>query len=392
MKQPRLSQDGLTHHIDTLSDILLSPWIIRAAFKPVFEDVEKVVLCMNKYRTHLMNCSDRMTAVHQSLHPVRMPSDHTLVRVYEASNLLATPIVYHQLLESLEKVYEPVHLEEFSPIDRFERRHWIDGIILPVPFIVYSYQHGNYKGTEHFLWRIPDDPGNRSDTTTVRIIANLNEQDMYATRAMKKAFIDKYSHRIKIPKMVLRSIFRDLSGDSSSSETAEQQIIDERVTSFMLTADDSSILLDLRVLNGRPESTQFDAFWEEVDKLVVENAAVQERRHGDCMYLPIAMSIEDLKNMVSSRLPEGTLIPSAEWIRLQFWPSNPYANIAIHHTGRFNLKYKVQSRLLRISHEDCHYVAALYKYQKNMAVLLREHSMFAYVDDKANVPIGKSDA
>ncbi len=152
------------------------------------------------------------------------------------------------------------------------------------------------------------------------------------------------------------------------------------------------VLLDLRVLNGRPESTQFDAFWEEVDKLVVENAAVQERRHGDCMYLPIAMSIEDLKNMVSHRLPEGTLIPSTEWIRLQFWPSNPYANIAIHHTGRFNLKYKVQSRLLRIAHEDCHYVAALYKYQKNMAVLLREHSMFVYVDDKANVPVGKSNA
>ena len=94
-------------------------------------------------------------------------------------------------------------------------------------------------------------------------------------------------------------------------------------------------LLDMRALNGRPGSTKFDVFWGKVDKLVLENAAVQEWRHGDCLYLPIAMSVEDLRNTVVERLPEGTPIPSAEWIRLQFWPSNPYANIAVRHTGRF---------------------------------------------------------
>lgn len=47
---------------------------------------------------------------------------------------------------------------------------------------------------------------------------------------------------------------------ASSSETAEQRIIDERVTEFLVTADDPSILLDMRALNGRPGSTKFDAF------------------------------------------------------------------------------------------------------------------------------------
>lgn len=103
------------------------------------------------------------------------------------------------------------------------------------------------------------------------------------------------------------------------------------------------------------------------------------------------MSVTDLRNTVVSRLPgaDRVLVPSAEWIRLQFWPSNPYANVAVRHTGRFNLKFKVQSRLLRATHEDCHYVAALYKYEKTMAILLRDHSFFVYVDDKANVPVGK---
>ena len=86
--------------------------------------------------------------------------------------------------------------------------------------------------------------------------------------------------------------------------------IDECVAEFLVTSDDPSILLDMRALNGKPGSTKFDTFWDEVDKLVLENADVQERRHGDCLYLPIAMSVEDLRNMILSRLTEGTPIPS----------------------------------------------------------------------------------
>ena len=186
---------------------------------------------------------------------------------------------------------------------------------MPIP-----YQHGNFKGTEHFQWKIPSESSCRSDTSNARVIFRLNEQmAKYATRAMKKEFIDKYSQRVKIPKMVLRKIFCELSGDLSSSKTAEQRIIDERVAEFLVTSDDPSILLDMRALNGKLGSTKFE---DEVDKLVLENAAVQERRHGDCLYLPIAMSVEDLRNMIVSRLPEGMPIPSIEWIWLQFWPYN----------------------------------------------------------------------
>lgn len=362
--------------------------MFREPFKCVLEDVEKLVECMNKYRTYLNDVCSRMNVLHHSLNCARTPSDHMVVFVHEASE--SVPAEYTRLFESLDDVYKPLHLEEFAPEDRFKRRQWLDHLALPVPFVIYSYQHGNFKGTEHFLWTIPRDKSCRSDTNNARLISQLNDQmDKYVTRAMKKEFIDKYSQRVKIPKMVLRSIFRELSGDCSSSETSDQHAIDERVAEFLVTSDDPSILLDMRVLNGKPGSTKFDVFWDEVDKVVVENAAVHERRHGECLYLPIAMSIEDLRTTVLSRLPEGTPIPSAEWIRLQFWPSNPYASIAVRYTGRFNLKFKVQSRLLRSSHEDCHYVAALYKYQKSMAVMLREHSFFVYVDDKANVPVGK---
>ena len=90
------------------------------------------------------------------------------------------------------------------------------------------------------------------------------------------------------------------------------------------------------------------------------------------------MFVEDLRNIIVSRLPEGMPIPSTEWIRLQFWPSNPYANVAVQYTGRYNLKFKVQRSLLRAAHEDCHYVAALYKYEKHMAIKLRDYSFFVF--------------
>ena len=118
-----MSQDGLTQHINTLSDTLLSPWMMRASFKPVLEDVEKLVGCMNKYRSYLADVASRMNVLHHSLNPARTPSDHMMVVVHEAS--VSVPDRYQPLLESLGDVYEPVHLEEFIPEDRFERRQWL---------------------------------------------------------------------------------------------------------------------------------------------------------------------------------------------------------------------------------------------------------------------------
>ena len=123
-----------------------------------------------------------------------------VVLVHEASE--SVPAEYQLLFESLGDVYEPIHLEEFAPEDRFKKRQWLDHLSLSVPFVVYYCQHGNFKGTDHFLWHVPSDPSCRSDTSNARVISQLNEQmDKYATRAMKKEFIDKYCQRIKIPKM-----------------------------------------------------------------------------------------------------------------------------------------------------------------------------------------------
>lgn len=59
------------------------------------------------------------------------------------------------------------------------------------------------------------------------------------------------------------------------------------------------------------------------------------------MYMPIAISVQDLreavikilKNKYDQEAFEKINIPSIEWIRLQFQPKNPYAKNAIQYTG-----------------------------------------------------------
>lgn len=80
----------------------------------------------------------------------------------------------------------------------------------------------------------------------------------------------------------------------------------------------------------------------------VNTLPVNERRHGEELYLPMAISIEDLRNQVLKRLPNGTPIPCSETVRLQFQPYSTFQK----YSGRFDVKFRVQTRLARVNHVD----------------------------------------
>ena len=54
--------------------------------------------------------------------------------------------------------------------------------------------------------------------------------------------------------------------------------------------------------------------------------AVDDRRHdavkdGEAVvHMAAALSARDLHSQVKKQCPEGTPIPSLQWLRLQFWP------------------------------------------------------------------------
>ena len=86
------------------------------------------------------------------------------------------------------------------------------------------------------------------------------------------------------------------------------------------------------------------------------------------------------------------MIPSSEWIRLQFFPRNPYSSASLRHTGRLNVRVAVQRCQLCKKHIDSKYVMVLLKYVKSFAVRFSEHIIFVSRDDKIIVPVGEPQA
>ena len=90
-----------------------------------------------------------------------------------------------------------------------------------------------------------------------------------------------------------------------------------------------------------------------------------------CTYMSVAISVNHLRDVISSCLKEKSVeasIPSAEWIRLQFWPHNPHAATALQHTGKFDVKLAVQCCQLRREHPESKYVAVIFRYAKEFAI------------------------
>lgn len=81
-------------------------------------------------------------------------------------------------------------------------------------------------------------------------------------------------------------------------------------------------------------------------------------------------------------------MPAVKWLRLQFWPQTQSAKATLHHTGRFKVRFRVQQRQWRKEHPDAHYAAGVFRYQREYAVMVRDHCSFFCLDDKHRVKVG----
>lgn len=305
---------------------------------------------------------------------------------------------YAELEEKLRllPMYEPLFVNDCAPDDLYRRRSWLTKLALPFPTCTYRYAYGNSLGTMTYIWKIPEGP--LDQTMVSRVFTSLTDQQQkYSTRAMRRDFLMKYNRLAKIPKFVLRNIYRTLLNDGTSAACSAEAQVDERVAQAVIDLDDPEIVLDLRQMNGKVQSSLFDVFWDELQAYLDEiNLAVDERRHGDTLHMPFATSLRHLHELITDRLhqkfpDECPPVPSLEWLRLQFWPCKQYTAMALRYTGRFRVKFAVQVRQLHRDHQDSHYVSALLQYVKSFAVRFCSHCLYVSVDDKAVVPVGEPD-
>lgn len=212
---------------------------------------------------------------------------------------------------------------------------------------------------------------------------------------MKREFIHQFGRVTGVKSGILREAYRRLTADQSATTNLSQSEVDERIRD-LLDGEDPDLVWDLRVQNnGRPE--QYEDFLTRCQAFVQGKieTAVDDRRHDpvdkdgeSVVHLAMAMSARDLHEQISKECPEGTAIPSVQWLSLQFWPSRN--SIAAHkNTGRLKIKMMVAARQFRKTHIDVHYASAVFRYQKEFCVQFRDYTSLICEDDKHTIKCGE---
>ncbi|GET60495.1 hypothetical protein GLOIN_2v1773127 [Rhizophagus irregularis DAOM 181602=DAOM 197198] len=131
--------------------------------------------------------------------------------------------------------------------------------------------------------------------------------------------IISYSLIVKASRSILQVLYQDLTGDVSTPDNEINKKTHERIK-LMLDTQDPDIIIDLRkIINEK--GTKFDVFWNEMQDYFNEvTPAVHDRRHTSTLYMPIAISVKDLVQIIIERLenkygtiPNDIEIPSTEW-------------------------------------------------------------------------------
>ncbi|GES82303.1 uncharacterized protein LOC111136195 [Rhizophagus clarus] len=295
-----------------------------------------------------------------SLAPIVDEGKAVYIEILDA-NIWRPPIIVEEfklLTRSLEEspYWEPINISQFCPNERMRRCRFIEKLKNAFLFKLgkYTYHHGNIQNSV-YLWRIDN---------------NANEEELARIRYIYSTWLE----------------------NSSASVNLVTQNIDDRVL-LIFELGDPELITDLREINeGR--IFKYDLFWEYALKYLEGIAqesilAVDERRHDIFQHLAVAISIRDFQNQVLKICPLNIPTPSLQWIRLQFWPKNLTHKSSLQFTCKLPIKFMVQTRQLCCDHENAHYASALFRYQKEMAILLRENSWLVFMDDKHRCKVGE---
>ena len=353
---------------------------------------------LERYAAYLESTTKRMNVHHSMMEPARTPADGSSSSVQRKEGTIRTAekASRYSSLEAALQNSEPydkvIFLGDHAPGDRFKRFTFVHELELPFPFEIYAYHQGGSLGTLWWMWRAPNDPLETDMTASVRRVQEINKAiPMYSTRAMRREFTQRFQLVAGASKTVLNEMYRFVSGDMSASPQSVSTAVRSRLL-FALDAQDPGLIYDLRHLNaGRPST--YDAFWDACKAFIEDQAlqAVDSRRHGKVTHMAVAVSTRDFIAQVSKRLPaeEQSNVPSESWVRLQFWPANPFYASAARYTGRLALKHAVQSRQLSHHHPDEHYAAAVFRYLRELAVKARDVCSLVFQDDKHSMKVGE---
>ncbi|XP_033749002.1 uncharacterized protein LOC117333692 [Pecten maximus] len=390
-KVQMLSAESLRLHSSILFGVLASPY--TAQWGKMKDTLSKFALCMSSYSDFLLKSNEEQKHRQRLDHPVREVAQHAFLQEVEAVDTV--PNQYRQLDSILGQLgfYEYLYFDEeihasVSFRNTFERLIFTRHIQLSFPINILRYDPGGSCSATIFLWKVSKDRGlSQVMNEAIKVVHHLKPRlPEYHTRRMRTDFVHRYCnlHDVTIPKHVLRAIYAETTLDATSDQNPA---MDARVRQALLS-EDSDLVLDMRHLNkGRPGDT-FQVFYDILAAKVEEMCAADERRHN-IEHMSAYISVRDLIEDVKKVLEPDTPIPSESSVLFAFAPKNAYLHTAKLYKSKVPLQFKIQTRQLRLSHQDDHYCAAQYKYMRHFAHQFRDHVTFLSIDDKSKIDLGE---
>ena len=371
----------------------------KVSFRHLQKHTRALAQSLANYSEYLLSQNKTMKHHHALPLPVRQLSDGLSIKFIKPCS--GEPLVqFDSLIAAIgsKEDFEHLFLNDFTPataMSRFQFLQCVERNGVSSPVVLLTYSSGNNAGNVHFIWKVP--VGKAAEECFQNSLAVIEQVKalipQFHTRTMRKAMFEKFG-RISpgVKPAVLRMFYKDLTGDCSASHDLPESVVDERVREMLtMEPEDPRTLVDLREVKHPESRTKFDSFWDEAQKYINEDlgAAVDDRRHGEVTHLGKAISIRDLWEQVRSRCPADTATPSEEWLRLQFWPKTPKARVSLQYTGRLNVRFMVQKRQFRKSHEDEHYASAIFRYLREYAIKLKDFCTLVCIDDKHRLKVGE---
>ena len=349
-----LSSDTLKSLSRSLFSILQGSYWKCKSWQTFGSEVESLAGSLAQYVDYLERQNKKAKLRHASDVPIRQLSNSITLTYIKATTGSLFPS-FRELSTTLEAAepYQHVFLNDLCPGDPRRRYEFIQSLErtgVESSVVVCTHSSGNNTGNMHFVWRVPkDEEIERVFIRSQSVIESIRPQfPIFHTRTMREAMFSKFGRiASSVKPAVLRHFYRDLTGDSTAANVMVEEEVDTRVKQFLeMEPDDPQTIFDLREVRCSEKKTKHEGFWAEAEKFINEDigTAVDDRRHCQVTHLAKAVSIRDFREQVSCRCPEGSAIPSEEWIRLQFWPKNVKTRATLHHTGRLKVRFMVQAR------------------------------------------------
>lgn len=358
-----LNQEKLDIKVVNLKISLQAQSFKTPEWVPVIKELERLMDFVDAYGKYLLRQKRRMKFQGEEQKNVSEKTNIHFCKVNNKPQVNQNIILLNKKLKEA-LLYTPVNINEQTALIDRRRLHDLIDIVqtegLEVPCVLFIHEVGGNKSNMNFVWKI-EEGGKKEDVlkTCVDVIKQLEkEMPVFESKVTKKMFMQRYG--TVASKVALRSMFSNLTCDMSEAPNLNTKEINKRFHEALLT-EDPDILVDLRHQAPCHKKDRFRDFFTETEKYLNEEigVAVQERRHGEQLYLAKAVSFKDLHKRVSEKVPEGTAIPSVKWLRYQAQPRYPQAKTAKLYYGRINIKMMVQKR--QVSSSVC-FIWLLYCY------------------------------